>query len=47
MTTPAPEYFDSPAAFRKWLAKNPATARELWVGFHKRATGRPSMPWPE
>ena len=47
MTTPTPEYFDSPAAFRRWLAKHHATARELWVGFHKKATGRPSLTWAE
>lgn len=40
-------YFASPAEFRRWLAKHHATATELLVGFHKRATGRPSMTWPE
>lgn len=40
-------YFASAAEFRRWLAKNHATARELWVGFHKRATGKPSMTWPQ
>jgi len=42
-----PVFFDSPAAFRAWLEKNHATARELWVGYHKRATGKPSLTWPE
>jgi uncharacterized protein YdeI (YjbR/CyaY-like superfamily) len=40
-------YFDSPAAFRRWLERNHATAKELWVGFHKKATGVPSLTWPE
>jgi uncharacterized protein YdeI (YjbR/CyaY-like superfamily) len=40
-------YFDSPAAFRAWLEKHHATAKELLVGFHKRHTGKPSMTWPE
>lgn len=40
-------YFSSPAAFRAWLARHHGTARELLVGFHKRATGTPSMTWPE
>ena len=47
---PTPEgvvYFDSPAAFRRWLARNHATAKELWVGFHKKGTGRPSLTWPQ
>ena len=42
-----PVFFESPAAWRRWLAANHAKADELWVGFHKRATGRPSLTWPE
>lgn len=42
-----PIYFPAPADFRKWLAANHSTERELLVGFHKRATGAPSMTWPE
>ncbi|MFO0811334.1 MAG: YdeI/OmpD-associated family protein [Gemmataceae bacterium] len=42
-----PTFFATPAAFRKWLAANHATAAELWVGFHKKGTGRPSLTWPE
>lgn len=42
-----PSYFPSPGAFRAWLEANHASASELWVGYHKRATGTPSMTWPE
>ncbi|MFL6595278.1 MAG: YdeI/OmpD-associated family protein [Chthoniobacterales bacterium] len=42
-----PIFFATPRAFRDWLAKNHASASELWVGFHRKATGRPSMTWPE
>lgn len=42
-----PTYFGSAAEFRAWLAEHHATATELRVGFHKRATGRPTMTWPE
>lgn len=42
-----PVFFPSAAAFRRWLARHHARARELWVGYHKRATGRPSLTWPE
>jgi uncharacterized protein YdeI (YjbR/CyaY-like superfamily) len=42
-----PVFFDSPLAFRAWLEKNHGTVRELWVGYHKRATGKPSLTWPE
>jgi uncharacterized protein YdeI (YjbR/CyaY-like superfamily) len=40
-------FFPSPAAFRTWLERHHRTARELHVGFHKRATGKPSLTWPE
>ncbi len=40
-------YFPSPAAFRKWLTANHAKADELWVGFHKKHTDKPSLTWPE
>jgi uncharacterized protein YdeI (YjbR/CyaY-like superfamily) len=42
-----PRYFESPADFRSWLEKHHATARELWVGFHKKSSGKPSLTWPE
>jgi uncharacterized protein YdeI (YjbR/CyaY-like superfamily) len=42
-----PLYFESPAAWRRWLTRHHADTDELWVGFHKRATGRPSLTWPE
>ena len=42
-----PRYFSKRADFRKWLEKNHATEPELWVGFHKKATGTPSITWPE
>ena len=40
-------FFETPTAFRAWLEANHETATELWVGFHKKATGRPSMAWSE
>ena len=40
-------FFETPADFRAWLAENHETAEELWVGFHKKATGKPSITWPE
>lgn len=42
-----PIYFESAAAFRKWLEKNHDKADELLVGFHKKGSGKPSMTWPE
>ncbi len=40
-------FFSAPADFRKWLRCNHAKATELWVGFHRKHTGKPSMTWPE
>jgi uncharacterized protein YdeI (YjbR/CyaY-like superfamily) len=40
-------FFATPAEFEAWLERHHATHAELLVGFHKRATGRPSMTWPE
>ena len=45
--TREPLFFATPADFRRWLDANHATAAELWVGFHKKETGRPSITWPE
>jgi uncharacterized protein YdeI (YjbR/CyaY-like superfamily) len=42
-----PIFFKSPAEFRKWLEKNHETAKELWIGFYKKKTGKPSLTWPE
>jgi uncharacterized protein YdeI (YjbR/CyaY-like superfamily) len=42
-----PTYFASAAAFRGWLQRHAATSREIVVGFMKRATGAPSITWPE
>ncbi len=46
-TDSSPTYFDSPAAFRTWLARHAATEQALVVGFHKVGSGRPSLTWPE
>jgi uncharacterized protein YdeI (YjbR/CyaY-like superfamily) len=33
--------------FRDWLEAHGADATEVWIGFHKKRTGRPSITWPE
>lgn len=40
-------YFESPDAFRAWLAEHHDGLDVLWVGFWKKATGRPSLTWTE
>lgn len=42
-----PTYFATAAAFRAWLAAHHDSAAELLVGFRKKATGLPSIDWPE
>jgi uncharacterized protein YdeI (YjbR/CyaY-like superfamily) len=42
-----PVFFAAPSEFRAWLEENHERAGELLVGFHKKATGKPSMTWPE
>jgi uncharacterized protein YdeI (YjbR/CyaY-like superfamily) len=42
-----PIFFATPEAFRAWLDEHHQTAPELWVGFHRRASGRPSITWPQ
>ena len=41
------KYFKSPTDFRRWLEKNHATTQELWVGYYKKSSRRPSIAWPE
>ncbi len=40
-------FFRTPSDFRKWLEQNHAITLELWVGFYKKDSGRPSITWPE
>ena len=42
-----PRFFATPDKWRAWLERHHASAAELWVGFHKRDSGRPSITWPE
>ncbi len=42
-----PTFFESPAEFRAWLQKHHRTATELWVGYRKKKTGKPSITWQE
>lgn len=40
-------HFDCPDAFRDWLKRHHSERDELWVGFWKKSSGRPSIAWPE
>jgi uncharacterized protein YdeI (YjbR/CyaY-like superfamily) len=40
-------FFSKPVTFRAWLEKHHQTKREQWVGFYRKASGRPGITWPE
>src|SRR5215470_5657105 len=41
------KFFTAQEQFRQWLEKNHATATELLVGFHKKASGKKSITYAE
>jgi uncharacterized protein YdeI (YjbR/CyaY-like superfamily) len=46
-SSPEIHFFATPADFRKWLRVHHEKSPEQWVGFYRKATGRPSITWPE
>ncbi len=42
-----PKFFPSPSAWHAWLEENHQKHEELWVGFYKVGSGKPSVTWPE
>jgi uncharacterized protein YdeI (YjbR/CyaY-like superfamily) len=42
-----PTTFATAEDFREWLKQHHDSAIELWVGYYKKATGKPSMTWQE
>jgi uncharacterized protein YdeI (YjbR/CyaY-like superfamily) len=42
-----PIFFATADELRAWLEENHATATELFVGFYKRGSGKPSITWQE
>jgi len=47
MASARARFFRSAAEFRRWLEANHATATEIVVGFHKKASGRGGITYPE
>ena len=41
------KFFTSPKQFRQWLERNHDRATELWLGFHKKASGKKSITYAE
>jgi len=46
-TQPNPIFFAKPSEFHEWLEKNHDQASEIWVGFHKKSSGKPSITMQE
>jgi uncharacterized protein YdeI (YjbR/CyaY-like superfamily) len=47
---PTPEnviFFETPAELRAWFEANHESATQLWLGYHRKRTGRPSVTWQE
>ena len=40
-------FFATPEELRDWFDANHATAGELWLGYYKKASGRPSVEWSQ
>jgi uncharacterized protein YdeI (YjbR/CyaY-like superfamily) len=40
-------FFPTQSHLRKWFKKNHNKADELWVGYYKKGTGKPSITWQE
>jgi len=41
------KFFKTPSDLRKWFEVHHASAPELWVGYYKKDSGKPSISWPE
>lgn len=47
MSAPQPIFFPTPADFRAWLEAQHAATDQLWVGYYKKGTEKPSLTWEE
>jgi uncharacterized protein YdeI (YjbR/CyaY-like superfamily) len=42
-----PVFFANPSEFHAWFEKNHDNASEIWVGFHKKGSGKPGITMSE
>jgi uncharacterized protein YdeI (YjbR/CyaY-like superfamily) len=42
-----PRFFSCTLDFHRWLAANHKQSFELWVGFYRKSSGKPSVSYPE
>ena len=41
------KFFKTQNDFRKWLEKKHNKSNEIWVGYYKKSSGKPSIDWPQ
>ena len=41
-----PAFFPTSTALRSWFENNHAKSKEIWIGFYKKNSGKPSITWP-
>lgn len=41
------KYFKTPSSLKKWYKSNYKKSSELWLGFYKKDSGKPSVTYPE
>jgi uncharacterized protein YdeI (YjbR/CyaY-like superfamily) len=41
------KFFPTPEELRAWLEEFHLVESELWVGFYKKSSGKPSITWPQ
>lgn len=44
---PRPLFFATPADLRRWFSRHARRGGELWLGYHKKGTGKPSVDWSQ
>ena len=42
-----PRFFATQSELRKWFQTHHQTETEIWIGYYKKATGIPSIDWPQ
>lgn len=47
MSEEDPTFFPEAADFRAWLEEHHTSADHIWVGYYKKATGKPSVTWED
>ncbi len=47
MSEKDPTFFPKATNFRMWLEEHHISVDHLWVGYYKKATGKPSVTWED